>query len=118
MYSNSNEPQLTVGRGRVAGLADASAQAGVEPTTPPLVVASIKGYRQLNPGEQDFINEIKAHAEATGLLVTKVQHYVSENGPDDLPTALNPNRWAALAQTDLQMGFMKLIRAVAQPTSF
>ncbi|MEY5099619.1 MAG: hypothetical protein RJA36_2338, partial [Pseudomonadota bacterium] len=30
----------------------------------------------------------------------------------------NPARWAALAQTELQTGYMMLVRAVAQPSTF
>ena len=30
----------------------------------------------------------------------------------------HPGRWAALAQTELQTGYMMLVRAIAQPTTF
>jgi len=111
MYSNSNEPQLTISRSRAAEFADAPVPAAKE------VSVSITGYRQLSAAEQDLINQIKAHAEMTGNLVTLVQHFVADQHRM-CSTALSPERWAALAQTDLQTGFMKLVRAVAQPNSF
>lgn len=85
----------------------------------------ITDYRQLNEAEAALMNEIKAHAEVTRNLVTRVQHYVEDQARLALPEGhaphsqvTNPGRWAALAQTDLQTGFMKLVRAVAQPTTF
>ena len=32
--------------------------------------------------------------------------------------AAQPHRWLSMARTDLQTGLMKMVRAVAQPTSF
>lgn len=84
----------------------------------------ITGYRQLSEEEAALMNEIKQHAEATRALVTRVQHYVEEQArtlpPGHAPHSqvTSPGRWAALAQTDLQTGYMKLTRAVAQPTTF
>jgi hypothetical protein len=85
----------------------------------------IDGYRQLNQAEAELINEVKAHAEQTRHLVNRVQHYLAEQERQPLPEGhaphsqvTNPSRWAALAQTDLQTGYMKLVRAIAQPTTF
>jgi len=116
MYANDKDPRLTIR----AKSADAPVLAGVEPTTPPIVVASVKGYRQLDAIEQALINQIKKHASETEVLIESVQTYLSAKNlrPEVERAALNPNRWAALAQTDLQTGFMKLVRAIAQPTSF
>ncbi len=85
----------------------------------------ITGYRQLNETEAALMNEIKAHAEQTRELVNRVQNYIDEQNEKPLPkghaphsTVTHPARWAAEAQTDLQKGYMSLVRAVAQPTTF
>ena len=85
----------------------------------------ITGYRELSRAELDLINEIKAHAEATRDLVNRVQHHVNDQLAKPLPEGhaphsqvTNPARWAALAQTELQTGYMMLVRAVAQPSTF
>jgi len=67
----------------------------------------IKGYRDLSQSEIDLMNEAKALAEEVGILVEKIK----KNPATD-------NRWIAIGQTDLQKGFMSLIRGVAQPTTF
>ena len=53
------------------------------------------------------MNEAKALAENVGSLVEKPQ------GQDGLD-----QRWISTAKTDLQKGFMSLIRGIAQPTTF
>lgn len=97
----------------------------------------ITGYRELSRAELDLINEIKAHAEATRDLVNRVQHHVNDQLAKPLPEGhaphsqvTNPARctpasrarrsraWAALAQTELQTGYMMLVRAVARPSTF
>lgn len=67
----------------------------------------IKGYRDLSQEEIDLMNEAKSLAVQVGDLVTKIQ-----------ATPLTDKRWASIGQTDLQKGFMSLIRAIAQPTTF
>lgn len=67
----------------------------------------IKGYRDLTQEEIDLMNEAKSLAVQVGELVAKIQ-----------ATPLTDKRWASIGQTDLQKGFMSLIRAVAQPTTF
>lgn len=67
----------------------------------------IKGYRDLSQEEIDLMNEAKSLAVQVGDLVTKIQ-----------ANPLTDKRWASIGQTDLQKGFMSLIRAVAQPTTF
>lgn len=71
--------------------------------TPP----PITGYRTLTQTEVDLMNEIKAVGETILAVVVKVQQHT---GADQ--------RWASIAQTDLQKGLMSLVRAVAKPTSF
>ena len=67
----------------------------------------IKGYRDLSQEEIDLMNEAKSLAVQVGELVAKIQ-----------ANHLTDKRWASISQTDLQKGFMSLIRAVAQPTTF
>ena len=89
-------------------------------TRPEPVKVAISGYRQLSKAEQDLINEIKQAAQDVACLVTSVRNFTEENHlPEvDVVTRLNPARWAALADTDFQVGFMKLVRAVARPTTY
>ena len=75
----------------------------------------ITGYRELSQAEIDLMNEIKAMAEKCGALVGKVSRYV---GTTDSSGIEVDGRWAAIAKTDLQTGFMALIRSVARPTTF
>jgi hypothetical protein len=73
----------------------------------------IKGYRDLSVEEIALMNEAKELAEKVGELVTKLgtSDVVStEEGIDQ--------RWLSIAKTDLQKGFMSLIRSIAQPTTF
>ena len=85
----------------------------------------ITGYRQLSETEAALMNRVKQHAEETRMLVNEVQHYVEEQARAPLPDGhaphsqvTHPGRWAALAQTELQTGYMMLVRAIAQPTTF
>lgn len=67
----------------------------------------IKGYRDLSQEEIDLMNEAKELAEKVGTLVEKMK---------GLPG--NDQRWISTGDTDLQKGFMCIIRGVAQPTTF
>jgi hypothetical protein len=67
----------------------------------------IKGYRDLTQEEIDLMNKAKSLAVQVGELVAEIQS-----------NSLTDKRWASIGQTDLQKGFMSLIRAVAQPTTF
>ncbi len=67
----------------------------------------IKGYRDLSQEEINLMNNCKELAEQVGELVH-----------DILADESTDKRWANTAKTDLQKGFMSLIRSVAQPTTF
>lgn len=67
----------------------------------------IRGYRDLSQEEIDLMNEAKELAEQVGSFVDRLQ---ATDGLDQ--------RWVAIGKTDLQTGFMALIRGVAQPTTF
>jgi hypothetical protein len=67
----------------------------------------IKGYRELTEAEIAQMNDIKAVAADVGALVDRV-----------FALATIDRRWAAEGRTDLQKGFMSLVRAIAQPSTF
>lgn len=67
----------------------------------------IKGYRDLDQIEINNMNEVKALAEKVGEMIDTMER----NGTGDA-------RWRAIAKTDLQKGFMSLVRSIAQPTTF
>jgi hypothetical protein len=73
------------------------------------VQPKITGYRQLTGAEVALMNEGKALAEQVGAYVEKLR------------TSSNPSldqRWISIGATDLQKGFMAVIRGIAQPTTF
>jgi hypothetical protein len=67
----------------------------------------ITGYRELNEEETALMNEGKALAEQVGVYVDKLRHldFVDQ-------------RWVSIGRTDLQTGFMAVIRGIARPTTF
>ena len=67
----------------------------------------ITGYRQLSEAEVVLINEGKALAEACGAYIERLR------ATQDLD-----QRWISIGATDLQRGFMAVIRGIAQPTTF
>lgn len=67
----------------------------------------ITGYRDLSQEEIDLMNEGKALAEEVGAFVEKLR---AIEGLDQ--------RWISTGVTDLQKGFMSVIRGVAQPSTF
>jgi len=73
----------------------------------------ITGYRELSRAELDLINEGKALAEKCGAYIAKLR------GHGDTPIdGKRDQRWVSIGETQLQQGFMALIRSVAQPTTF
>jgi hypothetical protein len=67
----------------------------------------ITGYKQLSPDQTEVINEAKRIGQLAGNLIDSLAHDKEID-----------QRWLAIAKTDLQKGFMALVRAVAQPNSF
>lgn len=67
----------------------------------------IKGYRDLTEGEIGLMNSVKLHAEEIGTQIETLEH-----------TPGIDKRWLAIAKTDLQKGFMALVRSIAKPDSF
>ena len=67
----------------------------------------ITGYRDLTEAEIALMNEGKALAEQVGAFVHSLM------GASNLD-----QRWIAIGATDLQTGFMALIRGIDRPTTF
>lgn len=67
----------------------------------------ITGHRQLSQAEIDNINNSKALANQVGEFIETLEK------SDDVD-----KRWLAIAKTDLQKGFMSLVRSIAQSSSF
>ena len=82
----------------------------------------IAGYRDLSQEEIDLMNEGEALAEQCGAYVAKLRArdaMIAQTPPSsgDAPRALD-QRWISIGATDLQRGFMAVIRGIAQPTTF
>lgn len=67
----------------------------------------ITGYHVLSEAEVTVINEVKQIA----ICVGEVCDQVSTIGGVD-------HRWLNIARTDLQKGFMALVRSIAKPETF
>lgn len=85
----------------------------------------IKGYRDLSQTEIDLMNEGKALAEQCGEYIAKLRKHApgpfNPNCPDKedaAPRLVLDQRWISIGATDLQRGFMAVIRGIAQPTTF
>ena len=87
-----------------------------------MIQQKITGYRQLSEAEVALMNEGKALAEACGAYVAKLRTHpdVARNQAPNDGVALQPldQRWISIGATDLQRGFMAVIRGIAQPTTF
>ena len=85
----------------------------------------ILGARKLNEAEIALMNEGKALAEACGAYIDKLRTYKDSTrmnqvyGPTEpeIDPPLN-QRWISIGATDLQKGWMSVIRGIAQPTTF
>jgi hypothetical protein len=85
----------------------------------------ISGYRELSQVEIDLMNEIKAKGEELAALCEKVDEHIAsqhyhENGEEETNRLIDadPITWFSMGKMDLQTGIMKLVRSVAQPTTF
>lgn len=67
----------------------------------------ISGYRELAQEEIDIMNAIKRVGESVGVVVRNLRDH---EGIDQ--------RWVSIGATDLQKGFMALVRSVAKPETF
>ena len=73
----------------------------------------ITGYRDLSQDEIDLMNEAKALAEKVGKFVDGLTVVHAQTGSHAIDM-----RWVNIAKTQLQQGFMAVIRGIAQPTTF
>lgn len=85
----------------------------------------ITGYRQLSEAEVALMNEGKALAEQVGAYINKLRGALTEeDAAADIagtPRPVRPTldqRWISIGATQLQQGFMAVIRGIAQPTTF
>jgi hypothetical protein len=72
----------------------------------------ITGYRQLSEAEAHLMNEGKALAEHVGVWIDKLKEANPGFGPE------LDQRWIAIGATQLQQGFMAVMRGIAKPTTF
>ena len=78
----------------------------------------ITGYRQLTPEDAALINEGKALAEQVGAFIAKLRAMpATPFGAAAAPGHID-QRWVSIGATDLQQGFMAVIRGIAQPSTF
>ena len=73
----------------------------------------IKGYRDLTQDEIDLMNEAKELSEQCGNLVSKIEGLHSDIGNHAIDM-----RWLNIGKTDIQKGFMSVIRSIARPETF
>lgn len=79
----------------------------------------ITGYRDLTGEEIALMNEAKQLAEKVGELTTRlVKLDYKTNGPNGPTMTRADGRWLAIGTTDLQKGFMAVIRSIAKPSTF
>lgn len=80
----------------------------------------ITGYRQLTEAEAALMNEAKALAEQCGAFITKLRMHADVSRKTDVVQLTQPldQRWISIGATDLQTGFMAVVRGIAQPTTF
>jgi hypothetical protein len=88
----------------------------------------ISGYRELSQVEIDLMNEIKEKGEELSTLFKKIDDHLASQcsaaygneDPSEVNRICDSNSrfWYGSAMADVQTGFMKLVRSVAQPTTF
>lgn len=76
----------------------------------------VKGYRRLTEDEIALINAIKVIERDVAVMVTnRVSGWLADN-TELLQEEFNESRrWAAIARTHFEQGFMAAVRAVARP---
>lgn len=79
----------------------------------------ISGYRDLTQEEIDLMNEAKELEAECLAFHARVKGHVIKQGyePEDADRADRAQalRWHAIARTDIETGFMALVRSIAQP---
>ena len=77
----------------------------------------IKGYRDLSKEEIDLMNEGKELAEKCRKYIEKIEYFANTATKLDTDPTID-GRWLSIGKTDLQKGFMSVIRSIAKPTTF
>lgn len=71
----------------------------------------IKGYRDLSQAEVDLMNRIKEKEQEVLALVQELRDGdFAENKQQEAD-----QRWVSIGLTDIQTGFMALVRSIAKP---
>lgn len=70
----------------------------------------ITGHNELTATQVAEINQAKALAQQVGDFIDNLEAQDIEHTID--------KRWLNIARTDLQKGFMSLVRSIANPTTF
>jgi len=88
-----------------------------------MIQPKVTGYRQLSEQEVELMNEGKALAEMCGKYIEKLRQYdgkvrVNELFNQEEPTLALDQRWVSIGATQIQLGFMAVIRGIAQPETF
>ena len=85
-----------------------------------MIQPKVTGYRQLTEAEVALMNEGKALAEQCGEYIAKLRTYADVARKTDVQQLTPPldQYWVSIGATDLQRGFMAVIRGIAQPTTF
>lgn len=73
----------------------------------------IAGYRELTADEIRLMNEAKQLAEQVGKFLDDLAIMHSQTGNHMIDM-----RWVAIGKTQLQQGFMAVVRGIARPTTF
>ena len=82
------------------------------------------GYRELLPAEIKLINRVRARAEQVRELIEEIERLPvaripARDRPPPLPVEIGIDpRWVEIARTDIQTGFMALVRSIGRPETF
>ena len=76
----------------------------------------IVGYRELTQDDIDLMNRIKKATSDMLTLHAEVQARIAATPPSEHLAIAEPEKWLEVGRTNIQIGAMALIRAVAQPT--
>lgn len=78
-------------------------------------VENVSGYRKLSDAELHLINKIKAHGPVLEDLLADINDLIGKRSEEHGTPDAEHRRNLALGKTNLQQGYMWLIRAVAAP---
>lgn len=76
----------------------------------------IKGYKSLGPEAITIMNQIKEKGNEVGALIEelKTKTWSDERGAVEQAD----QRWLAIGKTEIQQGFMAVVRAITKPDFF